>query len=141
LYIAHDRTLQSIVYKLVANLEKDELERQIKFYDEQKLDYPQQLREKLDQFNLLNNKHHEKENHNNNNNTSTQNATSNNENANSSNGISSQQSTDKLSSSNTGGGNKLATINLNLKNNNNFHRDDEQIAVSLEPLEGLKVSN
>lgn len=52
LYVAHDRTLQSIVYKLVANLERDELERQIKFYDEHDLDYPSQLKEKLEQFNL-----------------------------------------------------------------------------------------
>lgn len=52
LYVAHDRTLQSIVYKLVANLERDELERQIKFYDEHDLDYPPQLKEKLEQFNL-----------------------------------------------------------------------------------------
>jgi polycomb group RING finger protein 3 len=102
LYIAHDRTLQSIVYKLVANLERNELERQIKFYDEQKVEYPAQLKEKLEQFNLSNknqltNGKHEK--------------------------------------------NETDSNGNDKENNQNYHRNDEQIILSLEPMDGLKELN
>ena len=90
-YIAHDRTLQSIVYKLVSNLEKDELERQVKYYDEQKLEYPAQLKEKLE-HNLLKEQQHKD-----------------------------GQTTNQTQTA------------------NNLHRNDEQIAIRLEPLEGLQV--
>lgn len=53
--IAHDRTLQSIVYKIVADLEKNEIQRQIDFYKEKNMDYPPQLKEKIEQSNLFNN--------------------------------------------------------------------------------------
>ncbi|CAF0915866.1 unnamed protein product [Brachionus calyciflorus] len=100
LYIAHDRTLQSIVYKLVPNLERNELERQLKYYDENHLEYPRDLREKLEQFNLLSN---------------------------------SKLLNKKDDKSETNGERKLDAVSTN-----NYHRDDEQIALSLEPLEGLK---
>jgi len=48
LYISHDRTLQAIVYKLVPNLERNELEQQVKYYKDNKLEYPAQLKEKLE---------------------------------------------------------------------------------------------
>ena len=48
LFISHDRTLQAIVYKLVANLEKDEIERQVKYYNENQLEYPIHLKEKIE---------------------------------------------------------------------------------------------
>jgi len=48
LYIAHDRTMQSIVYSIVSNLEKNELERQVNFYKENNLEYPPQLKEILE---------------------------------------------------------------------------------------------
>lgn len=51
--ISHDRTLQSIVYKLVANLEKNEIQRQIDFYKEKNLEFPAQLKEKIEQSNLF----------------------------------------------------------------------------------------
>jgi polycomb group RING finger protein 3 len=100
LYIAHDRTLQSIVYKLVPNLERAELERQLKYYDENQLEYPRELKEKLEQFNLLADKKlggkcSEK----------------------------SEQENGKSSAE---------------ESRTNYHRDDEQIALSLEPLDGLK---
>lgn len=99
LYIAHDRTLQSIVYKLVPGLERNELERQLKYYDEHSLEYPRELREKLEQFNLL--------------------------------------STKKLGNETEGlNGDNGKNEQENCKNN--YHRDDEQIALSLEPLDGLK---
>lgn len=99
LYIAHDRTLQSIVYKLVPNLERTELERQLKYFDENQLEYPRDLKEKLEQFNLLADKKLEAKN------------------------------SDKKPETN--GQSKPEVIN-------NYHRDDEQIALSLEPLDGLK---
>ena len=99
LYIAHDRTLQSIVYKLVPNLERAELERQLKYFDQNQLEYPRELKEKLEQFNLLAEKKLELKN------------------------------CDKKPESN--GESKPEA-------NNNYHRDDEQIALSLEPLDGLK---
>ena len=101
LYISYDRTLQSIVYKLVKNLERNELERQIKFYDEKKEEYPQQLQEKLEHFNLVNKKN-------------------------------------QLSNSQQEAANLKA--NEGKENNQNYHRNDEQITLSLEPLDGLKVS-
>ena len=52
--IAHDRTLQSIVYKIVANLEKNEIQRQIDFYKEKNMEFPAQLKEKIEQSNLFN---------------------------------------------------------------------------------------
>ncbi|RNA39752.1 polycomb group RING finger 3, partial [Brachionus plicatilis] len=98
LYIAHDRTLQSIVYKLVPDLERAELQRQLKYFDDNQLEYPRELKEKLEQFNLLTDK--------------------------------------KLGSINSV---KKAESNGEAKTDmNNFHRDDEQIALSLEPLDGLK---
>lgn len=100
LYIAHDRTLQSIVYKLVPNLEKDELDRQLKYYDENKLEYPKELKEKLDQFSL----------------TSKQNDKNNN--------FNSEKPVSSTSQNNS---------------SSSYHRQDEQIALSLEPLEGLQV--
>lgn len=64
LYIAHDRTMQSIVYSLVSNLEKNELERQMKFYLENNLEYPPQLQEILERK-FLNENGKTKENNNN----------------------------------------------------------------------------
>lgn len=55
LYIAHDRTMQSIVYSIVSNLEKNELDRQVNFYKENNLEYPPQLKEKLEKK-LMNSK-------------------------------------------------------------------------------------
>jgi polycomb group RING finger protein 3 len=106
LYIAHDRTLQSIVFKLVANLERNELERQIKFYDKEKLDYPAQLKEKLEQFNLLNRKNQLK-----------------------ANGLCFQSEAEREKEDENDKENKK----------HNYHRDDEPIALSLEPLDGLQV--
>ncbi len=40
--------MQAIVYSLVSDLEKNELERQVNFYKEQNLEYPPALKEKLD---------------------------------------------------------------------------------------------
>jgi hypothetical protein len=40
--------MQSIVYSLVSNLEKNELERQVNFYKENNLEYPPQLKEILE---------------------------------------------------------------------------------------------
>jgi polycomb group RING finger protein 3 len=112
LYIAHDRTLQSIVYKLVANLERNELDRQIKFYNEKKLDYPTQLKEKLEQFNLSNNK----------------NQLSNFKHDVTSNGR------DEASQSAAA----AAAAAREKENGHNCHRNDEQIMLSLEPLDELK---
>lgn len=53
LYIAHDRTMQSIVYSIVSNLEKNELDRQVNFYRENNLEFPPQLKEILE-VNLMN---------------------------------------------------------------------------------------
>ena len=39
-YIAYDRTLQDLVYKIVPNLEKDEYDRERKFYSERGLPCP-----------------------------------------------------------------------------------------------------
>lgn len=54
LYIAHDRTMQAIVYSLVSDLEKNELERQVNFYKDQNLEYPPALKEKLDKNSQIN---------------------------------------------------------------------------------------
>lgn len=53
LYIAHDRTMQAIVYSLVSNLEEKELERQVAFYKENNLEYPPQLKEILEKRRLM----------------------------------------------------------------------------------------
>jgi polycomb group RING finger protein 3 len=118
LFISHDRTLQSIVYKLVANLERDELLRQVKFYDEKNLDYPVQLKEKLEQFNLVNKQQQQQQikidnslNH----------------------SSSGDLTTDSSSNTSKQNVSALAT------NTTNFHRLDEPISVSLDPLEGLQV--
>ena len=125
MYISHDRTLQTIVYKLVANLERDEIKRQVKFYTEQKLEFPSQLKEQLEKSfpDLIPN------------------------------GLSLQPGTTSTdttsgtsscsSSTNTNAENKQNSTN-NITTtasdpNFNDHRNDEQIALSLEPLEGLQV--
>lgn len=96
----------------MANLEKTELERQMKFYDERTLDYPPQLREKLEQFNLLA--------------KSLPNETGGKSDTNDPDGEKAKSATQQ-------------TKSADAKSTNNFHRDDEQIAICLEPLEGLKV--
>jgi hypothetical protein len=108
------------VYKLVANLERNELERQIKFYDEAKAEYPAQLKEKLEQFNLSN----------------TKNQLTN----------AKQQQQGELGSSSKSEVNpnaaSAATTTTNAtsdkENNQNFHRNDEPVILSLEPMDGLK---
>jgi polycomb group RING finger protein 3 len=109
LYISHDRTLQAIVSKLVPNLETDEIERQVEFYEKQKLEFPPQLKERLEQNYLL-----------------------------------SQHKKLGLSSSVINGDNGTRSIKSNQHNGDrgadqNYHRNDEQICLSLEPLEDLKV--
>lgn len=88
LYIAHDRTMQSIVYSLVSNLERNELDRQVKFYKENNLEYPPQLKEILEK---------------------------------------------QLMS-----GNNSQNRPASNQKQNNDHRNDEQIQLCLEPLDGLK---
>lgn len=56
LFIAHDRTMQSIVYSIVSNLEKNELEREVNFYKDNELEFPPQLKEKLEKKLLNENK-------------------------------------------------------------------------------------
>jgi polycomb group RING finger protein 3 len=124
LYISHDRTLQSIVYKMVANLEKNEIERQCKFYREKNLEFPAQLKEKLEknaQFSYLrennNNKMDEKP-------------------IESSSASSSSYSNNN---ENTAAPSSTASNSSNSNSHpNDYHRNDEQIALSLEPLDGLK---
>ena len=115
--------MQSIVYKLVADLEKNEVERQCKFYREKNLEFPPQLKEKLEKNALFS---YLKENNNNNNDekpietTSASSSTNNNETP----APSSTASNSSTSNS----------------QNNDYHRNDEQVALSLEPLDGLKVN-
>jgi len=108
LYISHDRTLQTIVYKIVGDLEKSELERQVKYFKESKQEFPAQLRERLEQNLLF---------------------------------AGMLPSGDPTSSESAARNEKsrLLTASTEAANghNQNFHRDDEQISISLEPLEGL----
>lgn len=106
-------------------MERDEIKRQVKFYTEQKLEFPSQLKEQLEKSfpDLIPN------------------------------GLSLQAgttSTDTTSgtsssstSTNTNAENKHNSTNNNTTTasdpNFNYHRNDEQIALSLEPLEGLQV--
>ncbi len=110
LYIAHDRTLQSIVYKLVANLESDEIERQCKYYRENNLELPTQLKEKIE---LMNKK----------------------------NGSNSKSSINGDETKGDQKSTKNKDESLPIHKENNYHRDDEPIALSLEPLEGLQVGS
>ena len=113
LYISHDRTLQAIVYKLVANLENNEIERQVKYYNENKLEFPIHLKEKLENnaaFFYLN-----------------QHAKSTDCNADTT-------TTIKNESNITANENSIATNLLT-------RRNEEQIMLSLEPSEGLAVMN
>jgi len=146
LYVAHDRTLQSIVYKLVANLEPDELERQVKYYDEHELDYPPQLKEKLEQFNIVGKQsngcggtggkskhtHHSNGTTNNNNNHDNNNSTDN------------KKSNSHAKSASSNNNSSLTSTSANHRNaierrvNEDMHRLDEPISISLEPLEGLQ---
>lgn len=109
LYIAHDRTLQSIVYKLVANLESDEIERQCKYYRENNLEFPTQLKEKIELMNKKNGSNVKSTN-------------------------SDESKSDQKSATH-----KVSDESLSIHKENNYHRDDEPIALSLEPLEGLQV--
>jgi polycomb group RING finger protein 3 len=107
LYIAHDRTLQSIVYKLVANLESDEIERQCKYYRENDLEFPTQLKEKIE---VMNKKNDSKL-------------------------TNIEENTNETKSTS----NKVSDDSLSIHKENNYHREDEPIALSLEPLDGLQV--
>ena len=104
LYIAHDRTLQAIVYKMVAHLERNELERQIRFYDAKQLDYPAQLKHKLEQYNRSN------------------------------------EHNQLLASVCKEKSELIRRENDKENQMQNYHRDDEPIAICLEPLDGLKVT-
>ena len=135
LYISHDRTLQTIVYKLVSNLERDEIERQVKFYIEKEKEFPPQLKEKLEQNTVLAHelkvfdlKQFQSDNTNKTNET---------ESLNNSSKPSSQQTLNNINN-NTSCNNNTSNINNKIQNDD-FHRNDEQIALSLEPLEGLEV--
>ncbi len=112
--------MQSIVYKLVANLEKNEVERQCKFYREKKLEFPPQLKEKLEKNALFS---YLRENNTNQNDEKSIELSSSNNNEN----TPAPSSTASNSSSSN-------------SNNNDYHRNDEQIALSLEPLDGLQVN-
>ena len=124
LYISHDRTLQTIVYKLVANLERDEIKRQVKYYTEQKLEFPPQLKEQLEKSfpDLIPNG------------VSLQTGTT---------STDTPSGTSSGSTSTNNAENKQNSMNNNTTTasdpNVNYHRNDEQIALSLEPLEGLQV--
>ncbi len=83
--------MQSIVYSIVSNLEKNELDRQVNFYKENNLDYPPQLKEILEKRNMDESK----------------------------------------------ANNKACETN---SKNAHAHRNDEQIQLCLEPLDGLEVS-
>jgi len=119
LYISHDRTLQTIVYKLVANLEKDEIERQVKYYNENKLEYPINLKEKLENdaafFHLK------------------QKIKSNDA------GVGDSAAPAVATTSIKTEQNSSTGQNSDVKNNNT-RRNDEQIMLSLEPSEGLCVN-
>jgi hypothetical protein len=110
----------------VADLEKTEIERQCKFYQEQKLEFPPQLKEKLEKNALFSYLNPSK---------------------------SASQSTcstdaDAASSATASDSNSNTKSEANSENNSHsanksissFHRNDEQIALSLEPLDGLKVA-
>lgn len=85
-------------------MERGELERQLKYYDENQLEYPRELKEKLEQFNLLTDKKLNIKNN------------------------SESKDADKCD----------ANGNKKTQDTHNYHRDDEQIALSLEPLDGLE---
>lgn len=128
LFIAHDRTLQSIVYKLVADLEKNEIERQCKFYQEKKIEFPVQLKEKLEKnssFSHLNgdDRYNAK-------NSEADPSSKDSENK-------SNKEANSAENSSTASSSSSANVNTNT-NQNDYHRNDEPIALSLEPLEGLE---
>lgn len=87
--------MQAIVYSLVSDLEKNELQRQIDFYKDQNLEYPPALKEKLD------------------------------------------INSEKINENNVQHNNSNNTKN---KGNEDAHKFDEQVQLSLEPLDGLDVS-
>ena len=112
LYIALDKKLQAIVYKLVANLDRTELERQCKFYDERQLEYPAQLKEALETY-------------------------ENNQQDGGAKAVSiKRENSDSTPSSAATSAHEAAKHN---GAEHNYHRNDEPIALSLEPIGDLKA--
>lgn len=85
----------------------------MKFYDERQLDYPSQLKEKLEQFNLLNKTNQ----------------------IGKAAGAASEEKHSVESSSTTSSNSSSAANKENT--HSDYHRYDEQIPLSLEPLDGL----
>ena len=115
LYIALDKKLQAIVYKLVANLDRNELERQCKFYDERQLEYPAQLKEALETY--QNNQQDVA-------------------------ALGSKTSSMSIKRENSDSTPTTSTQDTNTNKNgaeHNYHRNDEPIALCLEPAGDLKA--
>ena len=99
----------------MANLEKNEIARQCDFYRERQLEFPAQLREHLERQRFSLKKEEGTSEHGQ---------------------ASTSRANDNLDEKHTANGDDKAKQG----DENAYHRHDEQVALSLEPLEGLKVT-